>query len=528
MTTESNTSQLLDEQWISRSFDAYGNQTYERDQYPTVLEERDTTTTFLNDTDNWIIGRPTDVIVASSTNVTIAGATSQQRETTYTYDANGLLATQTDEPNAQGDGVQTLYTRITRNPNGLPTLVEKLDDLTTPTQRRAVGSTYDTSEGMFVVQTTDPMGLVTQAAYEPGLGVVATTADEAGVLTTFQYDTFGRIRADHPAAGGGRTVAYHANRTVDDHRSGQYQTTATLDSLRRTTQTKTTGRADGQAVYVDTVYDIFGRVASVSRPHFAGVTAAKTVTTYDKLGRVTKSQGADGSVQTSLYAGLAVTTTNPDGNVSTVTNDTRGRPVTSVQTIAPGHTTTTTLAYGPFNTLLTSTDTLGNVVQHSYDHFGRERWKKDPDSGATAHSYDVFGEVTDEIRGGRVIPVVFGGHVNWIVTGGTDMQFTYDADGRVTSKTTPDNITQSRNFDPATGLLTNETITGGPTIAYTYYPATGQLHTKTWAGPRGAIGYSYTYDGYGRLTTTVYPRCPATRSRWCCATRTAAVTSAGS
>ena len=62
------------------------------------------------------------------------------------------------------------------------------------------------------MQTTDGATLVTQAAYEPGLGVLAAQTDAAGLLTTFQYDTFGRIRADHPPAGGGRSSPINAAR----------------------------------------------------------------------------------------------------------------------------------------------------------------------------------------------------------------------------------------------------------------------------------------------------------------------------
>lgn len=519
-TSDSNTSLLIDERWISRSFDDYGNQTYERDQLPLVGEERGTTTTYYNDFNTWIIGRPTYVTESSSTNVSILGGTTQARETAYTYDPLGQLAVQIDNPGAQNgssydplpsqsDGVQTLYTRYTRDANGLPHVVEKLDNLTNPVYRRATQYDYDTIEGMFVVQTTDPANLVSQTAYEPGLGVLAAQADVAGILTTFQYDTFGRIRADHPAAGGGRTVVYHAGGTIDDHRSGQYLTTSTLDSLRRPVQTKTTGRADGKPVYVETVYDALGRKVSEARPHFAGATAEKTITTYDNLGRATKLQGADGSVQTMSYLGNVVTTTNPDGDTTTVTNDALGRPVSSVQTIAPGHTTTTTLAYGPFDTVIKTTDTLGNLVTSNYDRRGRLRWKNDLDSHVTAHYYNVFGEVSDEVRGARLQPVTFGGHVNWLVMGGTDTQIAYDGDGRVTSKTTPD-MAQVFTYDTVMpGKLSNVTITGGPTIAYTYVTSgngVGNVAAKTWAGPRGAIGYAYTYDAYNRLKTTTYPR----------------------
>ena len=35
------------------------------------------------------------------------------------------------------------------------------------------------------------------------------------------------------------------------------------------------------------------------------------------------------------------------------------------------------------------------------------------------------------------------------------------------------------------------------------------MKAKTWNGPRGAIGYAYTYDKYNRLSTTTYPALPA-------------------
>jgi RHS repeat-associated protein len=521
-TSDSDSSDTIDDRYITRTFDDYGNETRERVQMPALLEERNTSTTYLDDWSNWLLALPTDVRTSSSTNVTILGGTTQLRETAYTYDALGQLAVQIDNPGAangssydplppQADGVQTLYTRYTRDANGLPRTVEQLDNLTSPTQRRVTQYDRDASEDMFIIQKTDPANLVTQAAYDPGLGVIAAQTDAANVLTTFQYDTFGRIRADHPASGGGRVVTYHAATSgnfgsIDDHRAGQYNTTSLLDSLRRTVQTITTGRADGKSVYAETSYDELGRTKTVSRPHFSGVTPAKTTTTYDKLGRVTKLQGADGSVQTTSYLGLTVTTTNPDGNVSAVTNDMLGRPVTSVQAVEPGpsglsgHVTTTTLKYGPFDTLSSSTDTAGNMVSGTYDRLGRLLWRLSPDSGVTVRAYDVFGELSAETLGARRIPVVIG----WMNVGGTETDIAYDADGRVLTRTTPD-MTQTFTYDSVMpGKLSSAAITGGPTITYTYDTA-GRVATKKWNGPRGAIGFAYTYDQYDRLSTTQYP-----------------------
>jgi RHS repeat-associated protein len=528
VTTDSNVGTPIASTIARRSYDAWGNKTYEVDLWPLDSEQQTTTITYLDDANQqtWIIGRPAYV---STTSTTASGAAAT-REVAYIYDSLGQLAVQIDNPGAadngsydplptQSDGVQTLYTRITRDPNGMPTLVEKLDTLSAPTQRRATGTRYDATEGMYVVQTTDPVGLVTRTAYEPALGVLAAQTDPAGVLTTYQYDTFGRVRADHPAAGADRAVTYHAATpgnfgSTEDHRLGQYDNVSALDSLKRTVATIKTGRADGRAVSTETTYDALGRVQATTRPHFAGVTPAQSTTTYDNLGRVTQLTGADGSVQTTSYLGLAVTTTNPDGNVSTVTSDSRGRAVTSVQATVTGsaglsgHVTTTTLGYGPFGVLSTSTDTLGDVVTTIYDRLGRPHIRMDRDAGgASGFGYDVFGELTDETRGAGVVFLNFGGKVTIALTGGVDTVSTFDGDGRVLTKTAPD-VAETYTWDGVhPGKLSGASVTGGTSIAYSY-DAFGNIATKTWNGPRGAIGYKYAYDKYNRLSTTTYPPLP--------------------
>ncbi len=527
-TNDSNVTTPLSEVTTLCQYDAYGNRTSKSDTYLLENETRTTTTTYLNDVNDWLIGLPTDVSTTSTTN---NNNRTQTRETAYTYDALGQLAVQIDNPGAadngsydplptQTDGVQTLYTKTTRDPNGMPIVVDQLDNLTAPTQLRETSYTYDASEGMYVVQTIDPALLVTQTAFEPGLGVLAAKTDPAGLLTTYQYDTFGRIRADHPTGGGDRAVAYHApttgnHGTIDDHRLGQLEQTATLDTLHRTVATTTTGRADGNAVSTETTYDKLGRVSTVSRPHFAGVTPAMTTTTYDNLGRIINVANADGSSVSTSYLGLQITATNADGNVSQVTNDSLGRAVTSVQATTTGssglsgHVTTTTLAYGPFDTVISTTDTLGDLTRFNYDRRGRTLWKQDLDTGVTGSTYDVFGDVTDLVRGAGLVTLFFGGHATQVVTGGTDMQMTYDGDARVTTKTAPDGEDQIFTYDSVMpGKLSNVTVSGGTTVAFTY-DGSGNVKTKQWSGPRGAIGYTYAYDKYNRLSTTTYPPLPS-------------------
>ncbi len=526
-TTDTNVSSPITEMVTTRTFDAYGNVLTQTDQWPLDGEQRSTTTTYDYQVGSWLVALPSLVSVTS----TVASGKVTTRQTAYTYDSNGLLSVQINDPGAangasyyalppQGDGVQTLFTEYRRDANGMLTEIYVADSLTAPTTRRATLMTYDTSEGMFVVQRVDPMGLVTRSAYEPGLGVLAAQTTVGGVETTFQYDAFGRIRADHPAAGADRSVIYHAATagnfgSVEDHRLGQYDVVKTLDSLQRTVATATTGRADGQTVLTQTTYDVLGRVQTTSRPYFTGATPALTTTTYDNLGRVLSITGADGSVQTTTYLGRTATTTNPDGNMSAITTDSLGRSLTSVQAVTSGaaglagHVTTTTSSYGPFNTLETSTDTLGNVSRVVYDRNGRPRIKVDPDSGARAFRYDIYGDVTDDIRGATLTQTVIGRFVNYGTSGGTDTVTTYDADGRVLTRSAPD-LTMTYLWDTAyPGKLSSETPSTGTAITYAY-DALGRTTSKTWNGPRGTIGYGYAYDGYDRLVQTTYPTVPLT------------------
>ncbi len=521
-TNDSNASTPIAQKTTSCAYDPFGNRIYQSDTYLLDGETRTTTAEYLDDTVNWIMGRPTYVSTTSTTRTGQA----QTRETAYTYDALGQLAVQIDNPGArdngsydplptQSDGVQTLYTRTTRDSNGLPRVVDQLDSLTTPSHIRETSYVYDPFEGMYVALTIDPALLVTLTAYEPGLGVLAVKLDSTGVLTTYQYDTFGRILADHPTGGGDRVVAYHAptagnHGSIDDHHLGQLGHTETLDSLRRTVASTTTGRADGKAVSTETTFDVLGHAHTVSRPHFAGVTPAVTTTTYDNLGRVINVAGADGSSISTSYVGLQVTSTNADGDVSMVTNDSLARPVTSVQATTPGpsglsgHVTTTTLGYGPFDTVISSTDTVGDVTRSTYDRRGRLLWKLDLDTAVTAYTYDVFGDVTDLLRGASLVTLFFGGHATQVISGGTDTHMTYDSDARMLTKTAPD-VGQTFTYDTVMpGKLSSATVTGGTTIAYTY-DGSGNVKTKKWSGPRGAIGYTYSYDQYNRLSTTTYP-----------------------
>jgi len=495
----------------SQTFDDYGNVTQRVEAWPLTGESQVTETSYDNRPDSWLISQPQLVTITASN-----ATESVTRSVGYAYDPRGLVVTRIDNPGAQEgadfaplppqpDGVQTLYTEYFFNSDGLPETIITEDTRDFGSQRRLQALGYDQRERMFQVYQSNGLGHVTQQAYEPGLGVVAAKADENGLVTTFQYDIFGRIRSERPPTGDTRTVSYvgatsTSGNTVQDHRAGKPLVVTSLDSLQRVVQTATSGRSDGQVVFTTTDYDARGNTQAVSLPHFAADPLTKTVTSYDELNRPVSISYADGALATNRYQGLTTTFPSTTGNLRAVTEDSRGRTVRVVEGVNPGdlsHPVTTTLDYGPFGELERVTDTKGNVVQTYYDRVGRPRIVLDPDTGAELVSYDAFGQATDRVRGGTWD----GTNVN----DGITLHRAYDELGRVTAETAPD-FTRTTTWDAAAhgvGKMATETSPDA-SVTFTYDPLS-RLSSKQFQVADHNATFRYGYDAYNRENSLTYP-----------------------
>jgi RHS repeat-associated protein len=499
----------------NQTYDEFGNLTSRSESWPIEGATQSTTITYQNRPEAWLVSLPRLETVTS----TAANGESATRTTGYEYFANGLLRRKVDSPGnwngssfdplpPQPDGVQTLFTEYERNANGLPTLVAKEERTDGNGRRRVQNMAYDAAEGMFAVYARDTLGHVTQDAFEPGLGVVAVHVDENSLKTRYQYDTFSRFRAEHPPTGDDRTTQYMmflGRPITEEHRMGQPDILTELDSLRRPVGTASNHRSDGKLVYTKKQYDARGNVLAVSRPYFLGATPTWTTTTYDSLNRPEVVTYPDGSWLTNDYFATRTKSVDTAGNARLVLNDTLGRPIRSIEAVdandLSGHVTTTLLSYGPFSVLESVQDTAGNTTRTAYDRLGRIRVKLDPDSGPQKLLYNVFGEVTDSIRGGT-----------WNgadVTGGTDTRTEYDAEGRVTL-VTASGLTRWTFWDTAPhgiGKIAYEQTNTGTNIQFSY-DNWSRLQAKTWnVGPKAAM-FQFGYDAYNRPDTIVYPAVP--------------------
>lgn len=244
---------------------------------------------------------------------------------------------------------------------------------------------------------------------------------------------------------------------------------------------------------VCTDYTATGKPARVSNPFFlAGVQGADgptglasvcsagarkwTLTTYDVLGRPTKTTGPDNASVTTAYSGLVTTMTDPRGKVTVQSRIGTGE----LQQVTDANGLVLTNAYYADGSLnyVTRDAGRGAVTNYFYyDGLGRKIQQNDPDTGVTRFEYNAAGELTAQLN-----------------PDGSRIDNEIDARGRVWRKTVKraDGAIESQStttFDTApmgTGQVAYETISG----AYT-----------GWSGEGGTAlnyGRSYSYDGLGR------------------------------
>lgn len=243
--------------------------------------------------------------------------------TKFTYDDNGnttKVERQTNDPDNPWQTTQATYAADDKvltmtSPQGLVTTID-YDSLrrlwkTTDPLSRVVTRAYDDANRISTI--TNPASIVEVTYTYTDNGKLSTLKDARNNTTTYTFD--GHDRADkttYPDATYEQVTSRDGNSNPLTVRTRSAATvTLTFDELNRVK----TKAPSGQPT-VTTVYDIAGRVTTVSTPVVAGDPSSGTFTNfYDTAGRFYKEQYPDGlSVTHVLDANGNVTkTTYPDG-----------------------------------------------------------------------------------------------------------------------------------------------------------------------------------------------------------------------
>ncbi|WP_309893694.1 SpvB/TcaC N-terminal domain-containing protein [Archangium sp.] len=320
-----------------------------------------------------------------------------------TWNADGLLESMTSPPNARGQRYQVTYV-------------------------------YEPVTRSMVRTVTDSFGYASHVEYDVRFQEVRRTTDIAGNVTERTYDGFGRLSSVWgPYEVGGSVptikVAYDTaarpawaltrNRLEEQGGDGWLDTVVFVDGLKRIIQTKKDAQVEGGTVGMSVTghltFDAMGRVAQKGQTTFdtgqktayvPGQPVRPTTDTYDLLGRVVRTVGADGSLTTMVYdvgspvgsslKQLRSTVTDALNNVRVLYRDVSD-VVSAVEERIEGRRPTTRYETDVLGQLVRLVDAAGNTSVYTYDLLGRRTSLRTPDTGLTELRYDDANNLVERV-----------------------------------------------------------------------------------------------------------------------------------
>jgi len=455
------------------------------------------------------------------------------RYASWTYDANGLATS--SEHGAFGSGIDhvgLVYGTVT---NSVST--------TSVTDPRGTVRTYNFSTILGVVKNTgitgSPCNGCTATFTYDANGNVASKTDFTGNTTCYAYDQvrnleLTRVEGLAPGVACPAVLASYNPTTGTIQRKIRTQwnasfrlpalvaeplhlTTYTYDTLgnvlTKTVQpTADTTGANGLSVAVigtprtwTYTYNTAGEVLTANGPR----TDVSDITTYtyDALYDLSSVSNALSQITTLTNYdanGRPGTLTNPNGLITTLTFDARGRLTSRVTggettgysydgagnliTVSLPSGATYTYTYDAAHRLTRITDNLGNHVNYTLDVMGNRTLEQVFNAGGTlaqTHSrvFDALNRLYQDI-----------GAVNQTTT------FAYDADGNLTTVTDPLNRQSARSYDALNRLISNT----DPATGVTHYGYDELNQLAQVIDPR-TLTTQYTRDGLGNLNQQTSP-----------------------
>ncbi len=302
--------------------------------------------------------------------------------------------------------------------------------------------------------------------YDPNLGWVKSHTDVLGVVTTTDYDAWGRVS------------------TVTRQAKGAVGTTSTTTTYDTNGQWKDeTVSADGQSIRTHTDYDGFGRVVKVTVYGNDQLQANQQTFVYDGFGQKTQQSPV-------------LTKTQTNWGMEHWYYDDRGRLTDHIDS---------------------QSRTLMHVVQQPGWGAGPGAasgitavWTvlQDDQGAARAEGTDLLGQKVAVLdQAGQLSRYFYDkdGHLLQTLQGGQQRSYTYNAMGWLTSRTEPEEGTTSysrftSNGVPLTMVQHGRSGSAARNTFTTVLDAWLQPSTVTAAGPEGTITRNLTYD-YQALNT---------------------------
>lgn len=463
-------------------------------------------------------------------------------EKTFGYSSYGDLLTETEH------GMTKRYTYDATL--GIPT------SETVSADGKARTHNYEYDDARYVKKDTDPAGLVTQVVQDfYGNPLSETTPD--GRTTTYQYDTFGRLKkslsheqvpteyryswTNHSLTGTAASL-YRQQKLYD----GVLTSETTADCYGRTLlqselqpgskwqHLRSSYNAMGLPVKeetlcgngtlsllatVDYTYDGYQRLTQENHRSADGTALNKQIYyTYNKQTETCRTVTDKESTETFVHdAQWNIVSQSDATGTTTYTYDAAGRVVkvsspgypmtstynayglcTSVSNAASG---TTTYTYNGFDELATKTDANHNVTTYAYDLAGRLTSVADGDR-TLSYTYNNKGQLaSDGVSGHQSVYTyttagLLQKEVKTIKDQTLTKSYTYDGKGRLLTYTSPSGLVQKSAYDASHNLVS---ITDNATSLKLWeaksYNEQGLLSSDVNCGSKQT---TYTYDQMGR------------------------------
>lgn len=492
---------------------------------------RETTEFFPDSYPSWVINRPhKKTIIKSRT-----GKPDVNRSWWYEYAHNSYqitriydiptlhrdldpLMTQTDfEYYPEGN----LKKQTLKAPRG-----EHGEQMKTVEYEYGPGEENENQHRLVVKQTASSGDLTYETGYTyDAYDQIATQTGSNGLVTTFESDGLGifskTINPDGTQIGAAlRWVQSNDNyapkdalylkwsRASDNYKALTYYG-KTGDELR-----SVSFGLDGEAIFVDKLYDSKGRLSAVSNPYMDGEILQWTTYEYDNLDRPTTTITPDSTATSITYLGNQTRTTItptegiPQSSCSTVNamgwtvrnDDASGNSFVTYDHLADG-----LLASAKVN------DDATTVISATYDNARNRLTLTDPNYGTLTTVYNAYGEMKK-----RVSPKE--------LDAGKETTYDYDGMGRLVRETngmenTSTHYIFNENTGPLKGTLgqmLHKTLEG-QTIQNMSYEYDELARTTKTVEQRPNMSYVTTmeYDDCSRISRILYPTNVALRYGYC-------------
>ena len=464
----------------------------------------ETYTVYDNDISNWIINRPKAVYKSSyDRNNELVGTTN-----VFSYDENipTNVVKEIKLPNLKDDYSDPLLMTIEYVYDKVGNVVRKTMSSPSVEHTKTVAYKYDESY-RYKVRTTNELDVDVNCKYDENYGLLKSTLDYNGFETVSDINPTGvddvvtlpdgtqnakaiRWSLNHDCAPEGASYycweksSGNAETLVFYHKSGM--------ELRRLTYD-----INGNAVFVDKLYDDFGNVVKTSLPYYENDEILYVVNVYDEYNRIVSVSYPHGLENKISYNGndVIVETLSYDGSVR-YKKDT----------------------YNVMDWLVTTEDTDGNKVEYeyysdgliksaqigkdvktkvsvTYDNCRNRKSLRDPNYGDVLYEYDAFGDIMKITTPNNGV-----------------MEFKYDASGRMIGRHDIDGKSRRElsvrwcydNAKGKKGLLKKIVTSDNHQVAYEYDEKLRLIHV---AETINGVCYntSYAYDAANRVSSIMYP-----------------------